>query len=51
MEPQIIGWGTEDKCSRCLERADPEVPLASIPDWEVEKDGEYLCTECAEDIG
>ena len=48
-EPEIIGSGTEDKCARCLEKADEEMTLAGIPDSVVEVDGEWLCQDCADE--
>lgn len=36
----------DDKCERCVERADEETRIASIPDGVEEFGGEWLCEDC-----
>jgi hypothetical protein len=38
--------GTEEKCVKCLSKADEESTLQSISDGVVEMEGELLCLEC-----
>jgi hypothetical protein len=38
-EPQIIGDGLEDKCVRCVEKADEEMTASQIPDATTEREG------------
>jgi len=41
--------GLEDKCMRCMERADEDRTIASIPDATTEVNDEWLCDDCAKE--
>lgn len=50
-EPQICGSGLEDKCERCVEKADEEAALSTIPDAVIHCDGiGGLCEDCSYDL-
>lgn len=49
-EWQICGSGLEDKCERCMDKADPETRISAIPDGVEDVGGAWLCGECLAEV-